>query len=307
MKQAPPAGSPRLAAWRRFANSEAALSVLFFPALAMMVLLVLVPLISGVNISFTNWNGYSQSYKYIGPENYTRLFGDRIFLTALKNTLIYGFGSTVIQTVFGLLYALLLQQKFFLRTAARTIIYLPAMVSQLIMGYIWYFLVQYDGGAINDILRLLGAAPVDWMGAGTRAVLIITCINAIQFVGKTMIIFLAGIQGIPQSYYEAASLDGASYWQSFRHITVPQLMPAFTTSIVLNIIGGLKLFGIIVSLTSGGPGYSSHSLSTLINSMYFSNQDAGYAAAIGIFTFLFIMLASVVIRGFLEKRTVDLT
>ena len=242
----------------------------------------------------------------MGLQNYRKLFTDVMFHTSFRNTLVYGFGSALIQTGLGLLYALLLQDRFCGRTFARTVIYIPVMVSQLIAGYIWYFMVQYDQGALNDIMLLLGAEPLDWMAQGARAVVIITLINGVQYVGKTMIIFIAGLNGIPTDYYEAASLDGAGAWQKFRYITLPQLLPALATNIILNLIGGLKLFGIVVSMTGGGPGYASHSLQTLINYTYFENQSAGYSAAIGLFTFVFIMFVSVVVRGYIEKKAVEL-
>ncbi len=286
----------------RFLNSDKGLSLLCMPALALMIFFVLFPLLQGIQISLTNWNGYSQKYSYIGIENYKRLFTDDMFYTAFKNTLIYGIGSAGIQTILGLAYALLLQKNFLGRNFTRTVIYIPVMVSSLVSGYIWYFMVQYDRGALNDILQLFGFDKIDWMANGLRAVLIITFINGINYVGKTMIIFTAGLNVIPADYYEAAALDGAGKWTSFQYITVPQLLPAFTTNIILNLIGGLKLNGLIISLSGGGPGYASHSLQTLINHMYFSNQNAGYAAAIGVVTFIFIMFISIVVKGAIEKR-----
>ena len=175
---------------------------MYLPAVALMIVFVIYPLIQGVHISLTNWNGYSQTYKYVGLQNYRKLFTDVMFHTAFRNTLVYGFGSALIQTGLGLLYALLLQDRFCGRTFARTVIYIPVMVSQLIAGYIWYFMVQYDQGALNDIMLLLGAEPLDWMAQGARAVVIITLINGVQYVGKTMIIFIAGLNGIPTDYYE---------------------------------------------------------------------------------------------------------
>lgn len=283
------------------------IDLLYIPALILLVVFVVYPLIYGVQLSLTNWNGYSPTYKYVGLANYQKMIHDKMFYTALKNTLIYGFGSTALQTILGILYALLLQKKFPGQTLARVIIYLPAMIASLIMGYISYFLVQYNNGAINDIVKLLGGQPVDWMASGKRAVWIIVMINVLQFVGKTMIIMIAGLQGIPDSYNEAASIDGASYPQRLRHITLPLLLPAITTSVVLNLIGGLKLFGIILATTSGGPGYSTHSLSTLINYLYFQNQNAGYSAAVGMFMFLFIMVISTFIRRVLERKVADLS
>lgn len=287
-------------------NAENLVNLLYMPAVILILIFVVYPLISGIQISFTNWNGYSAKYSFVGLANYKKMFTDKMFYTALTNTLIYGIGSTAIQTILGLAYALLLQKKFPGQTLARVVIYLPAMIASLIMGYICYFLVQFKNGAINDIVILLGGTPQDWMADGNRAVWIITIINAIQFVGKTMIIMIAGLQGIPDSYQEAAAIDGATYLQRLHHITLPLLIPAITTSVVLNLIGGLKLFGIILSTTSGGPGYSSHSLSTLINYLYFENQNAGYSAAVGLFMFLFIMFISVFVQGYLERKANDL-
>jgi len=287
-------------------NAENLVNLLYMPAVILILIFVVYPLISGIQISFTNWNGYSAKYSFVGLANYKKMFTDKMFYTALTNTLIYGIGSTAIQTILGLAYALLLQKKFPGQTLARVVIYLPAMIASLIMGYICYFLVQFKNGAINDIVILLGGTPQDWMADGNRAVWIITIINAIQFVGKTMIIMIAGLQGIPDSYQEAAAIDGATYLQRLHHITLPLLIPAITTSVVLNLIGGLKLFGIILSTTSGGPGYSSHSLSTLINYLYFENQNAGYSAAVGLFMFLFIMFISVFVRGYLERKANNL-
>lgn len=283
------------------------IDILYLPALVLLTVFVIYPLISGVQISFTNWNGYSAKYKYVGLANYVKMFHDKMFYTALKNTFIYGVGSTTIQTFVGVAYALLLQKKFHGQTLTRVIVYLPAMIASLIMGYISYFLVQYNHGAINDIVMLFGGKAVDWMAEGKRAVWIIVVINALQFVGKTMIIMIAGLQGIPESYEEAAEIDGAGYLDKLRYIILPLLLPAITTSVVLNLIGGLKLFGIILSTTSGGPGYSSHSLSTLINYLYFQNQNAGYSAAVGLCLFVIIMILGTIVRRFLEKKVEGLS
>ena len=288
---------------RRFMSSDPrALTLLTLPAVILFISFVVVPIISGINISFTNWNGYSQDYSYVGFDNYRKMVTDPSVWIAFRNTLIYGFGSTLIQTILGLAFAMLLCNKFFFRSAARTVIYLPAMVAQLIIGYIWYFIVTYERGALNDILALFGVAKIDWMSQGMRAVIIITFINSIAYCGKTMIIFIAGLQAIPDMYKEAASIDGANGWQTFRNITIPMLLPAFTTSLVLNIIGGLKMFGLVVSMTNGGPGYASHSLSSLINSLYFGNQQAGYSAAVGMFSFVFIVFVNLLLNKYLQRK-----
>ncbi len=236
--------------------------------------------------------------------NYLKMFQDENILTALKNTLIYGVGSTIIQNVLGLSYAILLNTKMKGRTLIRTVVYAPVMISGLVMGYIMYFLVQYDGGALNDILTALGVAPIDWLSDGNRAVIIMTLINSIQYVGISMVIYLAGLQNISSQYYEAAAIDGVSGWQQFRYITVPLLIPAISSSVTLNLIGGLKLFDVIQALTKGGPGYASHSLSTLVANQYFQATNAGYSATIGLFSFVLIMILSNIVTTYFNKKEV---
>ncbi len=278
----------------------------YVPALIMFLIFIIYPFMQGIRISFTNWNGFSQNYSYIGFDNYIRFFGDANALTAFKNTIIYGFGSTIFQNIIGLAYAIFLNESFRGRSIVRSIIYLPVMIAPLIMGYIIYFLLQFDGGAVNDILILLGKAPVDWLADGNRAVILMTGINTLQFVGVSMVIYLAGLQNIPSLYYEAASIDGVNKWGQFLYITIPLLMPAILSSIVINLIGGLKLFDIISALTAGGPGYSSHSLSTLVTNVYFRGQHAGYSATIGIFTFIFISIVGNLVTGFFNKKEVHM-
>lgn len=287
-------------------SKKSYINLFYIPAVALFLIFVIYPFVQGIRISFTNWNGYSQSMKYVGFNNYIRLFKDHNVWVALKNTLIYGIVCTIIQNILGLAYAMFLNSRFKGRSLVRTIIYMPVMIAPLIMGYIMYFFVQYDGGAINDILIALGKAPVDLMANSNMAIAIIVLINSVQFVGVAMVIYLAGLQNVPNMYYEAAMLDGANYWEAFRHITLPLLMPAISSSTILNLIGGLKLFDVIMALTSGGPGFTTHSLSTLVTNQYFSAQSAGYASAIGIFTFLLIMVVSNLVMSYFDKKEVDM-
>lgn len=286
-------------------QKKAAINLFYIPAIVLFLVFVIYPFLHGIRISFTNWNGYSQTMKFVGIDNYVRLFQDANVRTALVNTLIYGIASTIIQNVLGLAYALFLNTKFKGRSIVRTVIYMPVMIAPLIMGYIMYFLFQYDGGALNDIIMLFGHEPVDLLANSGAAIAIIVLVNSLQFVGVSMVIYLAGLQNIPSMYYEAAMLDGASSWQRFKHITLPLLMPAISSSTILNLIGGLKLFDLVMALTSGGPGFTTHSLSTLVTNQYFSAQSAGYASAIGIFAFLLIMIVSNVVMKFFDKREVD--
>ena len=282
------------------------MNIFYIPALLLILFFVLWPLIEALRISFTQWNGYSQNYKYIGLKNYLKLFRDSNFLIAFRNTIVYGFGSTLLQNLLGLAYAVFLNSKFKGHSIVRTFIYMPVMISSLIMGYIIYFFVQYNRGIFNEIIGVFGMAAVDWMASGNRGVIIITLMNSWQYVGIAMVIYMAGLQNIPQMYLEAAEIDGASVWQRFRHITFPLLLPSISSAVVLNLIGGLKLYDVIISLSGGGPGFSTHSLASYVSNQYFKAQNAGYSAAVGIFTFLFIMVVSNIFTNYFNKREVDM-
>jgi len=287
------------------ARRSGLINLLYLPAILLFAVFTVYPLISGVGYSFTNWDGYSPEKPFVGLENYLRLFQDDTFRQVLGNTFIYGIGSMVIQQVLGLALALALDRPMRGRGVARAIIYLPVLVSPVIMGTMYYLLFQFNNGAFNDIVVAFGGERVAWLSQPSAAVAIIVAVNSLQFVGISMIIYLAGLQSIPQTYYEAAMLDGAGAWQRFTGITVPLLQPAFATSVVLNLIGGLKLFDVIKVLTNGGPGYSTNSVSTLIGITYFENQSAGYASAMGVVLFVIIAIFTLALNALLNRRRLE--
>lgn len=292
-----PTGGP-LRAKRAGRFRGAGVNLLYVPALALFAVFTIYPLLSGVRLSFTNWDGYTPDFAWVGWANYTRLFTDETFRSVLTNTFVYGIGSTLIQQVLGLGLALALDSKLRGRSVAKAIIYLPVLVSPIVMGTFYYLLFQYDNGALNDVVVAFGGERHAWLSSAASGVALIVVVNSIQFVGTSMIIYLAGLQSIAPEYTEAAMLDGANAWQRFWSVTLPLLQPAFATSIILNLIGGLKLFDVIQVLTGGGPGYASNSVSTLIGRTYFGQQAAGYASAMGVALFVLIAIVSV----FLVRR-----
>jgi raffinose/stachyose/melibiose transport system permease protein len=286
-------------------RKESSLWWMYLPSVLLVFLFIVYPFFDGIRISLTNWNGFSQVYDYIGVEQYKRMFADPDTWLVVKNTLLYGIGSTILQNVIGLGYALLLNHSLKIRTLTRTIIYLPVIISPLVMGYIWYFFFAYQGGALNDIYNWLGLEPINALGNPGVNPYIIVFVNTFQYVGVAMIIYLAGLQSISKEYYEAANIDGAKSWSKFKNITLPLLMPAITINVVINIIGGLKLFDVIVSLTNGGPGNASQSMSTFMYSLYFARQDAGYAATQGVLMALIILLLSLGALIYLKRKEVE--
>ncbi|HEX7065987.1 MAG TPA: sugar ABC transporter permease [Bacillales bacterium] len=278
---------------------------MYLPALLLIFTFIVYPFFNGVKLSFTNWNGFSQDYEWVGLEQYKRMLTDPTTWLVVKNTLIYGLGSTLLQNIVGLLYALLLNKKIRFKSVTRIIVYLPVIISPLIMGYIWYFFFAYQGGALNDILLLLGFDKINALANPNMNVWIIVFVNTFQFVGIAMIIFLAGLQSISNEYYEAARIDGASSFQQFKKITLPLLAPSITINIVLNTIGGLKLFDVIFALTGGGPGNASQSMSTYMYDLYFQQQNAAYAATQGILMVFIILILSLSALVYFKSKEVE--
>ncbi|MFE3452508.1 carbohydrate ABC transporter permease [Nonomuraea sp. NPDC059194] len=282
------------------------MNLFYVPVLALLAVFTIYPVISGIQLSFTNWDGYSADRAFAGLENYGRLLTDSTFRSVFVNTLIYGIGSTAIQQVLGLGLALALNRRFRLRGAVRAVVYLPVLISPIIMGVMYYLLFQYNFGALNTVIEAFGGEKVVWFEKGSTAVAIVVIVNSLQYVGVSMIIYLAGLQSIPEDLTQAASLDGASGWKLFWHITLPLLQPAFATSIVLNLIGGLKLYDVIKVLTGGGPGYATNSVSTYISVVYFNDQSAGYASAMGVALFVVIALCTLALNALLNRTRVEM-
>lgn len=284
---------------------EKSLWWMYLPGLLLVTVFIIYPFLNGVKISFTNWNGFSQAYDWVGLQQYQRMFTDPDTWLIVKNTLLYGVGSTIFQNLIGLLYALLLNQSLRLKALTRTIVYLPVIISPLVMGYIWYFFFAYQGGALNDLLLLLGLDKINALGNPDVNPYIIVFVNTYQYVGIAMIIYLAGLQSISKEYYEASQIDGASAFQQFKKITFPLLMPSITINVVINIIGGLKLFDVIIALTGGGPGNASQSMSTFMYDLYFLRQNAGYAATQGVLMACIILVLSLCALVYFKRKEVE--
>ena len=281
------------------------MNFLYIPAVVLMAAFVVYPLLRGIYVSFFKWNGYSPGMEFVGISNYLELLTDKFFHIAFGNTLLYGFGSAFLQNVAGLALALYLNSKFKGRNVVRTIVYMTVMVSGLLMGYIMQFFFSLDHGIWNELLGYLGVEPIYWLGNGNIGKIIITLVNSWQYVGIAMIIYLAGLQNIPSMYYEAAMLDGGSSWIVFRHVTFPLLIPAISTAVVQNVVGGLKLNDVVISLTRGGPTLTTHSISSFISYTYFDMEKAGFASAVGVFLFVFIFIVSSIMNRYFRSKEVN--
>lgn len=264
------------------------------PAAAAYVYVVVVPSVQGMIGAFTDWSFINSTPEFIGFDNFVRIFEGEAGPAALR-TLFIAAVVVVAQNVLGLGLALLLNGTVFARNVLRTIIFAPMVVSALVVGYLFKYIFGPPGsGAINALLDALGLAQVDFLGNPTWALWIIIITVIWQFTGSTMVIYLAGLQGVPPELEEAAALDGAGYWKRFWYVVRPVLAPAITINLMIGLIGGLKIFDQIISLTNGGPGNQTQTISTLIYQIFTTFGEYGRAAALAVVLSIAVAILSLV-------------
>ena len=276
------------------------------PAIGIFGVFFLIPLLASFVLAFTDWNiKRVLTPEFNGLDNFKFLLANQNFLLAFKNTIIFAVMTTVFIIVIGFMLAIALDSKVFGKKIIRTIFYLPAVISLVVVGIIFSSLLGMDG-IVNTVLRNigLGSLATDWLG-NPRTALGTTIVAQIwKWSGFTMAIFLAGLQGIGKEYYEAAKIDGANFLQTIHFITVPLLAPAFTIAITMNAIGGLKVFEQVYVMTNGGPGFASQVLGTFIYRS-FSEGTLGRSTAMGLLQFITVGIFSVILNSYLRRRELE--
>jgi raffinose/stachyose/melibiose transport system permease protein len=272
------------------------------PAALVYIYVVLVPSGQGVVFSFTDWVPAPRPRNFVGLDNYLEIFQGQAGPAAVR-TLFIALVVVIIQNAIGLALALLLHGQVFGRNTLRTIIFAPMVVSALVVGFLFKYIFGPPGsGGVNSVLAALGQPQVDFLGNPTTALWIIITAVIWQFTGASMVIFLAGLQGVPAELLEAAALDGAGYWKRFWYVTRPLLAPAITINLMLGLIGGLKLFDQIYAITGGGPGGQTHTISTLLYQTFSQFGQYGRAAALAVVLALAVGILAAVQFSVLRKQ-----
>ena len=238
---------------------------------------------------------------FVGLNNYKKLFSDITIIGGIKNSLTYAFFTVLLQNLISLPVAVVLNSKFKGKNFFRAIFFCPAVLSTLVVGYLWkYILSASDFGFVNQILNRLGVGTVNFLGNGKLALASIIFTQVWQWFGWSMVIYLGNLQSISDDLYEAASIDGASTLRRFWHITIPGLAPAIKINLVTGIISGLKVFDVVLSMTNGGP---AHKTDTILSLMFakFSEGNYGYASSFGIMFLIVSMALSAVLLGLFGK------
>lgn len=274
------------------------------PFFIVMAIFIVYPILNTIYLSFTVWEGATIPPVWVGLKNYKRLFSDilqgGIFLQSIKNTWILWVLNVIPQFVGALALAVLLtdkQNKIKGKETFRAIYYLPNLITMASVGALFSFLLGYPKGAVNDLLVAFNILkePFYFLQNAWATRLSVSTILTWMWFGYTMIIFMAGIKAIPEELYEAATVDGASKWQTFKSITLPQLRPIMTYQVVTSIIGGLSIYDIPQVMTNG-TGAPQNTVTTMVMHIYrqgFTSYNLGYASAvaIGLFVHIFIVVA----------------
>ncbi|MFI1092598.1 carbohydrate ABC transporter permease [Streptomyces sp. NPDC020917] len=277
------------------------------PGLIAYLLFVLVPIAMTISASFTNRNPANPPTKWVGFRNYTRLFSDTDFTGALKNTVIVTVIVTVAANVLGLLIAQLLDRRGWLYNALRSVFFTPVVLSSVVVSVIWQAVLQ-DDGLLNSALKSLGwHHPPGWLSDPDLALYSVAFIITWQMLGFCVVVYLAGLAGVPADLHEAASLDGAGRIARFRNVTWPMLAPALTINTVMLLITGFKAYDQIQVITNGGPGNgTTATVAFQVVQTTFTGNHIGYGAAMATTMLIIIAAISVVALRFLQRREVTL-
>jgi len=261
----------------------------------------LYPLLYGIKLSFYDWHGIG-SWKYIGFENYSSLFGDELFGISLRNTVYFWFTIAIPLTILGLIFAFILNnEELKFRGIFRTIYILPYVTSSIIIGIVFLSLYDKNYGWINLLLKNLGCKPIEWLTSTQYSKPSVIGLMLWRWTGYNMVIMLGGLQGIPKEVYEAAKIDGASSFRSFLSITVPLMRPTIVLCMILSTIGVFNMFEEPYILTGGGPEYSSTTLTIYLYNTVFQYGRYGYGAMLSIVISIMIIIISFLQRIIIKE------
>ena len=277
-------GSPR-----RRRNWQLGLFVL--PGLLLYVVFLVGPTVAAFAMSLTDWNGISNEFSFVGVTNFERLLiRDPIFRGSFVNNVQFSVTVLIFQTVLSLCFALLLVRNTALNIFYRALYFFPTVIASVSVALSWILMFDPAIGALNTVLSAVGLERLtqSWLGNPGLAIYSLATVQFWQHTGQVMIIFVAGLQAVPQELYESASVEGATRWQSFRYVTWPMLASSATIVVAYTTIQTFKAFDLVIALTDGGPSFSTEILSTWIYHTAFQGFRFGYAAA-GSVVFLFVL------------------
>lgn len=276
--------------------------IFILPALIIYLLFSIIPFLYTIYYSFTDYTDMNPiNLHFVGLKNYIKVLQTPVMLAAIKNSVIYAILLTGFQTLLGLPLAFVLNQKLKSRNLLRAVFFFPAVFSSLIIGYLWNFIMSSsDLGLINNILHQLGLGTLNFF-TSKNALYSVILTQIWQWTGWAMVIFLANLQSISPDLYEAAEIDGANGLKKFMYVTLPLMCPSVKIVIVTGLIGGMKVFDIIYSMTSGGPGDATQTVMTVMMKKGISEGFYSTGSAFGVCFFIIVLAISAIVTKLMGK------
>lgn len=266
---------------------------MLLPTLLIYIVFIIIPVFIAIFYSFTEYSGLGKA-AFQGIKNYSKLFHDKLFIIALRNTLeVLGF-SLVFLLIGSFFSALLMNKSFKGNAAFKMVVFAPYVIAPIIIGIIWGYILNPGYGLLNNLLQAIGleALAIEWIGGLKWSPLSIAIVFTWQLMGFHATIFLSGIKAIPEEIFEASEIDGANLWQRIVYITLPMLKETIIINTILIITGVFKIFELVVQLTGGGPSHMSELLTSYMYFTVFKSRKYGYGMAVAVIILIFSIVAS---------------
>lgn len=299
---------------KKVSRTEKITQVLFvLPALIIFTVFFVYPCATSLMYSFTDWNGISKTFEFIGLKNYKQMFQNSAIFSTIPTTFYYAFLNTICMSFFGFFVALALNRRSRITGILRVSFFVPMLIAGVIVGFVFReiyspVLNEENMGILNRILTMLGldALRSNWLGNPKTAMLVVVLTGVWNQVGQTALIYLSGMQIVPKELYEAAQIDGAGYWKQVYHITWKMTAPSLTLNMLLLLINSLKQFDMINLLTQGGPGTATKVINIAILDYSVSSYKVGLGCAMAMVVTVFVFILVTIINKALKSREADL-
>lgn len=264
------------------------------PLMILSFALVYYCIFNTVFVSFTDWDGMSDTFNLVGLKNYTKMLKDEVFWKAVTNNIIFFFGTVFVQAFVGFILAVLLKKKLPGSNLFKAVYFMPIALATSITTAIFKIIMDPTNGSLNQLLRAihLDGLAMSWLGDPKIALFSVIVVNIFQWMGFSMITYYAGLMSLPDDVYEAAKIDGAGFWRTTFSVTLPMVKGTTNVLIILGIVGSLKTFDLVKLLTAGGPGRTTTVLNTYLYEKAFNDFNAGGAASIGVAILIIAMIMS---------------
>lgn len=269
------------------------------PSLIIFCVFFLWPIVTSLYYSLTVWN--FETARFTGLDNYKLFFSEHAMSSSVVHTLIYAFGTCILKVVLAFFIAVFLTGKIKTKDFIRSAVFFPNLVSMVAVGLAFSYMMHPTKGLLNGVIQALGGQPIDFLGDPKIALLSIILVDVWKGLSISVVIYIAGIQSIDKTYYEAASIDGATPWQQLTNITLPLVAPSQNSIIILSLIGGLRTFELIWTMTGGGPGFATDVVASVIYKQYAAGFY-GLSTAGNVVMLILISVIAFPLQHFLNKR-----